>query len=207
MKNSVRTTRQHAGAVSHFLRRGTLRTWIQHVVDKRSTQLRTADIPIAVTMNIVGLLGGQETRSYWKRKGAGDETVVTKSSSTTVKRSNISAAHKMAQDKSEPALYQSIALFVERNSDETFIRIMQRNPAHLLAHVRLLVSGAQDLSDQDITEQFLAALPRPEEAPPRQEGAAPLLEEAAPRQEGAAPLQEGAAPRQEGPMKAPQLAA
>ena len=80
---------------------------------------------------------------------------------------------KMAQDKSEPALYQSIALFVERNSDETFIRIMQRNPAHLLAHVRLLVSGAQDLSDQDITEQFLAALPRPEEAPPRQEGAAP----------------------------------
>ena len=59
----------------------------------------------------------------------------------------------------------------------------------------------RDLSDQDITQQFLAALPRPERAPPRQkEEAGTLQEGAALRQEEAAPPQQEAATKQEGPL-------
>ena len=152
-------------------------------------------------MNVIGapcLLWGQETRSDWKLKGSGDETVVTTSSATTVKRSNISTG-KMAKDNLYP--FQSMEDYVAKN-DDIFLQHLQHNPAHLLTTVRLFISGAQDPSDEDITEQFLAARPQPERAPPPQEGAPPLQEIAAPQEEGPLPEIHAA----ESP-EAPQLAA
>ena len=133
---------------SDFDLRGQTQSTIQHfcvVVDKQHTS-QTRYIAIAVTMNVVsapGLLRGQETGSDWKGKGDGDETVVTTSSWTAVKGSNISATGKMAQDESEPVLYQSMALFVAKNKDDDLLlHHLQHNPALLLTNVRVFASGA-----------------------------------------------------------------
>ena len=98
-----------------------------------------------------GLLRGEESRSDCKRKGASDETVVTTSSSTTVKRSN------MAQDNLYP--FQSIEDYVGDNSD-IMLQHLQRNPALLLAIIPFLFRAPRTLAMKTLPDSFWMLFPR-----------------------------------------------
>mmetsp|Transcript_3084 Transcript_3084/g.4158 ORF Transcript_3084/g.4158 Transcript_3084/m.4158 type:complete len:172 (+) Transcript_3084:112-627(+) len=121
---------------------------------------------------------------------ADDPTILTTSSSKTVKRSNIS--HRIMEQENKP--FGSIGDFVATLSQEMLV-FMQGNPSWSFQTIRLFVRGAVDLDEEDINGQFETA--RRQQEPAAHQKAVALRESAVGQFETARRQQEPAVVQQE----------